>query len=937
MKHARRNRVAGAFFAVAAAAGMLTTGATAAAASDGGTSGRQGMITSGVLLDLMRADVRSAAPVTVEITYAPPAARDRLARSLGALGARLTGEVPGALLQADVQVETLGAVAALDGVTMVRPPLQVSLPIEKTAPVDVDRVAVAAAVTGQEVTKTNAAAWQAAGHTGKGIKIGVVDAFYGGAWSASQNAGELVPPAGKFCRLGGANCGDPFLVAPSAATHGVMVAEIVHEMAPDAQLYIATVSTASDLQAAVDYFAANGVKIITRSLTAFFDGPGDGTGPLATVVDSAVAKGMVWFNSVGNSAGQAPLRSGSYWRGQWVDADNDGNLDFAPGVNYLRVFCGGLINGLRWDDWVAWNGGGGATDYDVLVYDNLADIGGLAVESNSSDRQVFGAPPVETTAFSSCGSGDNEDYIQIRRMADGPDDDIKTDTLELMGNQTAFFYWSNPYSATQPVSDSANPGEVSVGAIDPANGTTIGNYSSQGPTNDGRIKPDMAAASCVTGFTIAATGGGCFAGTSASAPTAAGAAALVLSAGLAGSPAEIAAWLYENALVDRDTPGNDNRSGRGELVLPGPPGKTVSPEGSFHAVAPTRIYDSRTTTKLAANDARPITVAGVGGVPSSGAAAVVVNITVTETEADGYATAYPCGTTPPLASNVNFQRGRSVANVAEVKVGSDGQICVSSFAAAHVIVDLAGWYATAPAGAGSFFHALSPARIVDSRSTARVVPGAPLTVGLSGRGGLPSSPFSSAVVNITVTNPTGAGYAAAYPCGTDVPAVSNVNFEAGQTVANLAVVSVSQASTICIATYVEADVIVDVSGWYGPLGEASGAAFTALAPNRLLDTRAAGGPLPTGATRALTLVGAGGVASDNVTAVVVNVTAVDPRVDGYLTAYPCGSTPPLASTLNFRSGVTVANLAVVSVGTEGRICFTGYATDVVVDVSGFFV
>src|SRR5690349_19692034 len=79
-------------------------------------------------------------------------------------------------------------------------------------------------------------------------------------------------------------------------------------MAPDAELYIATVGTVSDLQAAINWFASKGVSVITRSLGAAYDGPGDGTGPLASVVNSAIGKGMTWFNSAGNDAVDAYIR-----------------------------------------------------------------------------------------------------------------------------------------------------------------------------------------------------------------------------------------------------------------------------------------------------------------------------------------------------------------------------------------------------------------------------------------------------------------------------------------------------------------------------------------------------------------------------------------------------------------------------------------------------
>src|SRR4029079_17863542 len=131
--------------------------------------------------------------------------------------------------------------------------------------------------------------------------------------------------------------------------HGTAVAEIIHEQAPNAQIYLASVGTTTDLQAAVNYFASQGVKIISRSLTSEYDGPGNGTGPIANVVNSAVTQGMTWFNAAGNSANDGSFLGG-YWRGSWVDANANGFLDFAPGDELMGFSCV-FMNGLRWNDW----------------------------------------------------------------------------------------------------------------------------------------------------------------------------------------------------------------------------------------------------------------------------------------------------------------------------------------------------------------------------------------------------------------------------------------------------------------------------------------------------------------------------------------------------------------------------------------------------------
>jgi uncharacterized repeat protein (TIGR01451 family) len=391
--------------------------------------------------------------------------------------------------------------------------------------------------------------------------VGIVDLFDGTYWNNAVAAGEVPTPAGTFCQVNGVSCDIWTVYAPQQ--HGTAVAEVVHEMAPGAQLYLATVYTVTDLQAAVNYFATQGVDIISRSLTAEYDGPGDGTGPIADVMDNAVAGGMVWFNSAGNNAASAPYL-GSYWRGAWSDPDNDQMLNFASGDERMGFYCR-YMNGLRWSDF----GAASPTDYDVCVYDNVSDPIPI---SCSTDWQPP-ALPLEVNLFCNSG-GTGVDYLEIRLY--NPGSGTAGDVLEFMTNGGGLEYWQNAYSASGPASDTASPGALSLGAVDPPLGTAIATYSSRGPTNDAlyggtaRIKPDVSAAAGMDSYTY-----GTFSGTSAASPAAAGAAALIIGAGVATTPSQVKTYLLNNAVVDRGAAGPDNDFGAGELILPQPPPTAV--------------------------------------------------------------------------------------------------------------------------------------------------------------------------------------------------------------------------------------------------------------------------------------------------------------------------------------------------------------------------
>jgi len=122
--------------------------------------------------------------------------------------------------------------------------------------------------------------------------------------------------------------------------------------------------------------------------------------------------------------------------------------------------------------------------------------------------------------------------------------------------------------------------------------------------------------------------------------------------------------------------------------------------------------------------------------------------------------------------------------------------------------------------------------------------------------------------------------------------------------------------------------------------------FTALVPARVLETRAGlstvdGGAAGIGARGAgsvteVVVAGRAGVPAD-ASAAVLNVTVTGPDAPGYVTVYPCGTAPPTASNLNYVAGLTVPNAVITKIGTGGKICiFTQAATDLVVDVDGYF-
>jgi hypothetical protein len=345
-------------------------------------------------------------------------------------------------------------------------------------------------------------------------------------------------------------------------------------------------------------------------------------------------------------------------------------------------------------------------------------------------------------------------------------------------------------------------------------------------------------------------------------------------------------------------------------------------KGGFWPVAPTRVLDTRSASPAAAGGVIALHIAGDHGVPAD-ATAAVLNVTATQPTDPGYLTVYPCGTPPPLASNVNYVAGQTVPNLVVVKIGDGGNVCINSSATAHVVADLSGYHKDGGAG----FVQVEPRRLLDTRKTAMALAGGS-TIAVPVRGNGIGDDAIGAALNITVTQPTAAGYLTAYPCGTAPPQASNLNFVAGESVANLAMLGLGSNGSVCLFSMVTTDVVVDITGYFT---KSAGFGFTGITPTRLLDTRP-GARLKPNETRTIPLTGFPNTASG----IVLNVTAADPTDPGYLTVFPCGSAVPEASSVNYRAGQTVPNLVAVGVS-NGAVCIHSYAsTEVIVDVTGFY-
>ncbi|HUF54101.1 MAG TPA: S8 family serine peptidase [Dehalococcoidia bacterium] len=447
----------------------------------------------------------------------------------------------GELLQVTIPPAALYGLQHSPGILAIRPPMT-AYPL----------------VTGQGVALTNADDWHTGGLTGAGVKVGVLDVGFQG-YDALLGT-ELPPSVTVMSFIEG---GDIYGDTP----HGAGVAEIVHEMAPDAELYFANFSTEVEVAAAAEWLTQQGVDVINASWGYPTSGPGDGTGVIDEIVGDSVAEGVFWSVAGGNHADK-------HWSGTFTDTDNNGFHEFSlspfdegnqPSSLFGLLLAGETVAGeLRWND--PW--GASCRDYDLFLK-RTDDSTVLTVASSENVQNdgvscTPGADPVEVLVHQVAVTDEYHLVIEEKHS----DSDA---FLDLFSGYHSLEYQVAAGSMLQP---GDSPDVTSVGAVPYSAPSTIEPFSSRGPTADGRIKPDIVGPDGVSNATF-----GAFAGTSAAAPHIGGAAALVLQSLPCLEKSEVGP-LLETHVVDLGSAGKDNTFGSGRLSLGATP-----PDGDADAVA----------------------------------------------------------------------------------------------------------------------------------------------------------------------------------------------------------------------------------------------------------------------------------------------------------------------------------------------------------------
>jgi hypothetical protein len=245
-------------------------------------------------------------------------------------------------------------------------------------------------------------------------------------------------------------------------------------------------------------------------------------------------------------------------------------------------------------------------------------------------------------------------------------------------------------------------------------------------------------------------------------------------------------------------------------------------EGRFFPLPPSRLLDTRSGARPRADTTVGLAVVGRGGLPDRGVAAVVLNVTATDSAAAGYVTVWPSGSLRPIVSNLNLERsGQTIPNQVIVPVGADGAVNLFTDGGTHLIVDVAGWYTDSTEGTGNsgLFVPVAPKRTLDTRPDNRLNWGGPkptasalVLVGYGGSG----AGVSAYVATVTMTEASAPGFVTAYPSDQRRPTASNLNaVQTGQTIANHVTVSVGYpGQDVLLYTDRGTHLIADVNGFF---------------------------------------------------------------------------------------------------------------------------
>jgi glucose/arabinose dehydrogenase len=373
-------------------------------------------------------------------------------------------------------------------------------------------------------------------------------------------------------------------------------------------------------------------------------------------------------------------------------------------------------------------------------------------------------------------------------------------------------------------------------------------------------------------------------------------------------------------------------------------------------VTPVRAYDTGNAATPAIGVAKGDVFNGstrlVDLNPPAAYEAALVNITYADSRGVGFVRTWGTRAVRPETSSLNSDSAASFApNATIVPLDADGTFVLESTVTARMIVDVMAWFDdTGGAVTSGRFAALTPARLIDTRSAGGATlesgstnpytqpAGNEIEFAASGQLGVPNDGTASAVVLSIGAIAAGGpgGFVGAFPTGSTWAETSNVNVVAGDTRANMMVVPLGTGGHVSLRTLNVADVVVDVLGYVtsGSAPSSTSGLYSSIDSTRIVDTRLdLGFANLDSAVKSVTVPG-----SSPVSAVVQNVTVTAPLAAGYVSTFPQAGSPPVVSTINFSAAnQTRAALAFTALPPSRGVSYVALVpTELVVDVVGTF-
>ena len=495
-------------------------------------------------------------------------------------------------IRADVTPEVLGRIRALGGTVINSVPkyraIRAQLPLVAVQPLAALSAVQSIRPADEPVTHKDTSEGDAAhqantarathGVTGSGIGIGVI--ANGVATLAERQASGDLPA--RVTVLPGQEGEQPFY------DEGTAMLEIVHDLAPGAELYFATgFSGQAQFAANIEALCEAGADVIVDDVAYHLEATFQ-DGIIVQGVNAAVAAGCYYFSAAGNSGNLNDGTSG-VWEGDYVagtpmivrGSTVGVRHDFGGGKEENAIkgtFSGRAV--LQWADPL----GASASDYDLFLVNGDGNV--LASSTNTQDGTQ---DPIETFSLPSFFAFDGVRLVIVK--VSGADRYLRLQLfpgkLEIATAGATYGHAASEnavgvgqvdartpggaggiFAGTESVRPSSSDGPRRLFYEPDGTPITPGNFSSTG----GKVlqKPDLTAASCVS---TATPGFSTFCGTSAAAPHAAAIAALMLAA--AGGPARVTpaelrtAMTATTAVLDIEAVGVDNDSGAGIVMAPG--------------------------------------------------------------------------------------------------------------------------------------------------------------------------------------------------------------------------------------------------------------------------------------------------------------------------------------------------------------------------------